>query len=393
MTAMTKSHPSSTNAITKVILGEFLFSPRVAGEIRISNISDVHLGHGRVPTAKILDWWEQVYTPKMLDCLDVIIVSGDLFDRRLPHDGDDAKLIARWAGRFLRRLVKHGVALRILEGTPSHDNRQSRWLVDYNEMMHLAADVKFYECITIDELIPGGPSVLYIPDEVNHDANQTWIEVQEYMREHDYKTVDFAVMHGMFTFQEPIKSIASHLEDRYESIVNHRIMIGHHHTHVQSGKIVVPGSTERLRHNEEEDKGHYQFTFSKERGLFDEYFIINSQATVFTTFDVEGWSYKKVHDLLQKHDHLPNGSNLRLKLSRKDDAYISFNKLKSDFPHFKLEHKMVELEEQEKEVVELIDRPVMTSIRPDTLRALLEPKLSGISAEIRAAVDKALETC
>lgn len=388
-----KSQTLSTNAITRVLLDQYPNKPREVGEIRIADISDVHLGHGVVPTAKVLDWWEQIFSVDKIQHLSVIIVSGDLFDRRLPHDGDDAKLVARWSARFLRRLVKYKVALRILEGTPSHDNRQSRWLLDYNDMMRVNADIKYYDEITIDELIPGGPTVLYIPDEVNHDANQTWLEVQSYMREHNYKTVDFAVMHGMFTFQEPIKSIASHLEDRYEGIVTHRIIIGHHHTHATSGKIVVPGSPERLRHNEEEDKGHYTFSYSPERGVFDEYFIINHQATVFTTFDVDGWTFDKVLALVSKHQNLPNGSHLRFKLSRKDEAFQNLSKIKSHYPQFKFAVKLLELEEQAREVVELIDRPVLTSIRPDTIKTLLAPKLADLPDEVRQAIDRVLESC
>lgn len=392
MTMPAQNLPSSINEITRALLTEMKYSlDEETGVINVANISDVHMGHGRVPTAKIVEWLDKIFNDDALLFLTVIVISGDLFDRRLPHDSDDARLVARWAAKFLRRAAKFKVAIRILEGTPSHDNRQSRWLLEYNEMMRVNADIRYYDEITIDELIPGGPSTLYIPDEVHHDANQTWLDVQEYMRRTGYKTVDFAVMHGMFTFQEPIRSVASHLEERYESIVNHRIMIGHHHTHARSGKIVVPGSVERLRYNEEEDKGHYQFSFSKERGVFDQFLVVNDQATIFTTFDVEGWSFEKVCKLVKKHEHLPNGSNLRFKLSRKDESYVSLSKIKSMFPHFNFATKAVESDAQEKEVVELIDRPVMTSIRPDTIRTLLEPKLKGIDPEVMAAVDRALK--
>lgn len=364
-----------------------------AGEITIANISDVHLGHGRVPTTKILERLDTTFSNEGLAFLDVIVISGDLFDKRLPHDGEDAVMISRWARRFLLRCAKNGVALRILEGTPSHDQRQSRWILEYNEMTGNQTDVKYYESITIDELVPGGPTVLYIPDEVNHDANKTWNEVVEYMREHSYTSIDFAVMHGMFTFQEPIRSVTSHIEERYESIVKHRIMIGHHHTHAQSGKIVVPGSIERLRHNEEEDKGHYQFSFSKTRGLFNEYFIINEQATVFTTFNVEGKSYEEVRSLFSGLEHLPNGSHLRLKLSRNDDVYASMVKFKNEFPHFKITTKPVEAEAHIHETIELVDRPVMTSIRPDTIEDLLWPKIGPVSDKVKMAIDRVLKAC
>lgn len=364
-----------------------LLTPDVA---HIAVISDVHLGHSVVPASKItadLDWQ---FPDSRLEQLRVIIISGDLFDKRLPHDGDDAFIIARWMENLLIRCKKYNVAIRVLEGTPSHDNRQSRWMVNYNEMMKLGADVKYYPEPAIDELWEGGPTVLYVPDEVNHNATETWLHVNELLRNKGLDKVDFGVMHGFFTYQDPMTGITSHSEERYHNIVRHRIVIGHHHTHSNVGIIVVPGSTDRHKHGQEEDKGHFQFSYSKERGAFDDTLIINTRAMIFETLDVEGKTYLEVHDCIKKLNDYPTGSRLRLALFRTDEVYANMAKLKATFPQFRFDTIVKEAHARVNPTSGLINRPVMTSIRPDTIHALVMPKVSDASAEVLAVIEKAL---
>lgn len=350
-----------------------------AGEVNIAVISDVHLGHSRVWTSTIINVLEKSFTKERLETLRVIIISGDLFDKRLSFDSDDAALIIRWMERLCRAAKKYGIAIRILEGTPSHDNRQSRWMLHANEMIGAGADVKYYENIAIDEMYDGGPTVLYVQDEYDRDANKTWKAVQNLMVEKGIDQVDFGVMHGMFTFQEPVRSISSHLEERYEGIVKHVIIIGHHHKPAYHGKIRVPGSVERLRHNEEHDKGHYQFTYSPETGVGNEYFIINDEATTFMAFDVIGKSFNEVTTHLKKFLHYPDNSHFRLDLSRLDETYPALGKMKQIFPQFDITIKAIEAEVSSENEDHLIDAPILTSIRPDNLSELLMPRIQGAS--------------
>lgn len=384
---------SSTDALIHRVRFSNLttYLPLRPGEIRVAVISDVHLYHSRVKTVKIIGEIDREFPDERLETLTHIVISGDLFERRLPFDSDDGFKITRWMGRFARKLKKYGVTLLILEGTPSHDHRQSQWFVLLNELAHIGADIRYYDSLTIDTLYEGGPTVLYVPDELNHDANKTWKQVNELMRLKGLTKVDFAVMHGMFTFQEPIRTVVSHTEERYEDIVNHRILIGHHHTPVACGKIRVPGSFERLRHNEEEDKGHFQFSLL-DGEIVDETFIINDAATLFTTLDVVGRTFVEVLDTLKSCDLFPAGSFVRLKLSRRDAAYVSFRQLKDDFPHLNLTHKTVDTDDHVSEGDDLIERPTVTAIRPDTLPDLLRPRFVGAGSEVMAAIERIMLT-
>lgn len=374
----------------KTELSKFVSAVVGSGEDNVAVISDVHLGHGRVWASTIVDGLEVAFDEERMKAIRALIISGDLFDKRLHYDSDDARVITRWMERLCRLAKRHGVSIIILEGTPSHDHRQSRWMLHCNEMSGANADVRYYEGIQIDELWPGGPTCLFIQDEANHDANKTWKQVCDLMKEKGLTMVDFAVMHGMFTFQEPIRSVSSHSEERYESIVRHRIIIGHHHFPAAFGKIRVPGSVERLRFNEEHAKGHYQFTYSVANGVTNETFIINEKATIFTTFDVVGWKYDKVVALMKKHQHAPPRSNYRFKLSRVDETYTGLSRIKAMFPQFSFHIKVIEATAKAELTDNLIDTPVMTSIRPDSLSSLLLPRFEGVSDEVMAVIRKKL---
>jgi hypothetical protein len=356
----------------------------------VALISDVHLGHGRVHATKVIKTLNTMFPEERLKTLDMVMITGDLFDKRLTYDSDDALLITRWIEIFLRQCAKHGVALRVLEGTPSHDNKQSRWLPLINDMSNINLDIKYYGTLAIDELYEGGPLALYVPDEVNHDASVTWMQVNELLRQRGVSQVQYAFMHGMFTYQEPIRTVVSHNVDNYHSIVTERIYIGHHHTHTTCGRIVVPGSPERLRHNEEEDKGHLQFTICKDWKTHNELFIVNEEATIFSTYDVKGMELKAAIKFLRTIDHYPQGSNIRLELSREDPVYAGLAEIKSLFPQFNIGTKVVEADNFTPDTTDLIERPVITAIRPDTINDLLWSRVKDVDKPVLDCIQQIL---
>lgn len=377
-----RCQPLTLNEITRVLRGE--------ADHTVAVISDVHLGHGRVHASKIIAYLKDTFPAWRLTLLDMVVITGDLFDKLLKYGGDDAVMITRWLDGFLRDCAHHNVMVRILEGTPSHDNKQSRWLPFITELAGINLDIRYYDTPTIDTLWDGGPLALWIPDEVNHDANDTWMQVNELMRLHGTSYVDYAFMHGMFTFQEPVRTVVSHNVDNYLSIVRQRIYIGHHHTHCEYDRITVPGSPERLRHNEEEAKGHLQFTIASDYSAKDEYFIINPDATVFSTVDLQGVDLKTAIKRLEAVEEWPQGSHVRLLLSRSDEAYPAVNEIKARFPQFNLSTKVVEVEVFASEEEVLMDPTSIVAIRPDTIRDKLMARIKGESAEVYAEIDRIL---
>lgn len=365
--------------------------PLPTDAVRIAWVSDVHLGHHRVPAKKILAYLRSLFTRETIGKYRAIVFSGDLLDRRLAHDSDDVVDIAFFLTDLSELAYEFKVSLVFLKGTPSHDQNQVRWTVVYNKIMGMKADVRYYDQITVDDLYPGGPKALFIPDEMNHNAADTFLEAKEVMGLAGVDKVEIAVMHGMFHYQEPIRTVVSHDEEKYNTIVKHLIVIGHHHTHSKSGIVRVPGSVERLRHNEEEDKGHFETVYSPTMGVLEETFIVNEKAEIFKTIDMEGWGLDLVKSHLDGLNHLPDGSRIRLMVSRHDEAYSSISGIKNRYPQFRIDTKVAELAKTSKSTEDLISRPVMTTIRPDTIKGMVLPRIKNVSSETMKIIETILD--
>src|SRR5690606_34198135 len=144
--------------------------------LRSAIFSDVHLGHRTTPTEHIIQQLKLALpTNEETSNLDIIWISGDLFDRFLPLNHPDLPLIHEYIAWLLRLCKRHDIVLRVLEGTPSHDNKQA-WLVEaINADVEIGADAKHVESLSIEYIERFGIHVLYIPDEWSADNDDTWM--------------------------------------------------------------------------------------------------------------------------------------------------------------------------------------------------------------------------
>jgi len=99
--------------IQRVKLNDITKAIRQTGGYVVALISDVHLGHGRVHSSKVIKCLRQMFSEERLAGIDMVVITGDLFDKRLTYDSDDALLITRWLDVFLRQCARHNVAVRI----------------------------------------------------------------------------------------------------------------------------------------------------------------------------------------------------------------------------------------------------------------------------------------
>lgn len=281
-------------------------------------ISDIHLGHQETPTEKIIQSLVATFpNDASTASLDLIFITGDLFDKLLLLPEDRVLMIESWAIALLKLCKRHNIALRVLEGTPSHDYKQSRMFVNFNDSAEIGADLKYVDRISIETIDRFGVNILYVPDEMG-TGDQVWEKVQEQLKLNGVNAVDFAMMHGCFEFQLPAVAMSesTHRQARYESIVRRAIIIGHDHTPKHSGKIWVPGSLERLKHGEEEAKGHLRVHAHPKRT--DVSVIRNVKAKVYKTVQLHGKTLTEIYAILDGFKDYPAGSAFRLKASRDD---------------------------------------------------------------------------
>lgn len=257
-------------------------------KLKIAVISDVHLGHLRNEAKYILNNLDNNFLghPDVKDA-QIIFIAGDLFDRLLEPTSPDKPIIYMWFIRLCLFCSKNNIALRILEGTPSHDWKQSEILPTIKDISSLDLDFKYVKTLSIEYFDKFGINVLYVPDEWRPKTEETLEQVHDLMKSKGLETVDFAIMHGNFEYQLPshIRGIPRHSSEEYLKIVTEYVFIGHIHTHSRFNRIIAQGSFDRLSHGEEEPKGFMIADVDIGKNDRNAYFIENKGARIHKTID------------------------------------------------------------------------------------------------------------
>lgn len=320
-------------ALSEAISAEVQLKEVAALRLNIASLSDIHFNHPNTPTEFIIRNINRYVFPDTPEtrALDIIFIGGDVTDSLMDFASNNAVAFRKWVSEFLRYCAKHDIMVRIIEGTPLHDWGQSIIFVEENENHEIGCDLKYFTDISIEHIARYNIDVLYIPDEARPTTHITWNVVQQLLLENGLEKVDFAIMHGAFGYQLPnIEEIKDkiHDEEKYCSIVRHYIFIGHVHQHRPNGKIIPNGSTDRLRHGEEDIKGHVRLN----KGEIT--FIPNLGAMRYITLEVPGMSADEIMDLVEKR--LAGNDDIfqiRLLANTGNVAFGITKRLTSMYPH------------------------------------------------------------
>lgn len=349
--------------------------------LRIGEMSDVHLGHPNTPTVKILANLRAEFpdTPETGE-LDIIWIAGDLFDRLMNLPDPNVFEIKVWVVSFLRMCARRDIMVRVLEGTPSHDWKQSRLMDTMNQQAGIGADLAYVETLYIEHIEKFGINVLYVPDEWEPETDDTWVQVKHLLKEHQLDKVDFCVMHGAFDYQLPSHvSAPTHNPERYLSITEHYVFIGHVHKHSKYKRILSAGSFDRLTHGEEEPKGHLRVVVRKD-GDDEITFRENKGAHIYKTIDCTGLEVDKA---LQKVDtvcsDLPSQSFVRVAAGPADGILVSLDIVKRRFPTLVFSPPKVtnRKEARQATLIDIQERYQPISINRSNITKLLLERLRG----------------
>lgn len=300
--------------------------------LNIASISDIHLHHPNTPTELIVRNLALYAFPdiKSTHDLDIIFIGGDVTHSLMDFASNNAILFRKWVANFLWMCAKHDIMVRIIEGTPLHDWKQSHIFIEENENHSIGCDIKYITDIHIEHIDRYDIDVLYIPDEIRPTTEITWNRVVELMAEKGLAKVDFAIMHGAFSYQLPsVEDVKDkvHDEEKYLSIVRHYIFIGHVHTHKPKGRIIPNGSFDRLAHGEEEPKGHVRLL----KGNIE--FIPNLGAMRYFQLNVADMEVDQVIALVSEKLK-GNNDKFKIKLlaNKEDAAFGLLRRLSHLFP-------------------------------------------------------------
>ncbi len=307
---------------------------KTAGELRIASLSDIHLGHDNTPTQHILDNL-RLAIPDNLETsmLDVIILAGDVFDKWLKFTDPVIPEIELWAYQFLRMCKKLDILVLVLEGTNTHDWKQSNVFVRINNNAKIHCDLRYIDKLHVEYFEKIDSHILFVPDNLNDTTDITLRQVKNLLESKSISKVDFAVMHGHFTYQLPeVARSPKHDTNEYLQLVDKLIFIGHDHHFSRYERIIAHGSFDRLAHGEEGAKGHVRAIVRDDRDFQIE-FRENTNARVYKTIDCTDWSIEKcmssIADIVKT---LPTGSNIRLRANKGSPISNSIELFKNTWP-------------------------------------------------------------
>jgi hypothetical protein len=321
-------------------------------------ISDIHLGK-KDRTEDIIHSLDIFFSNYTLESrftkLDIIFLAGDVFDDMVETMNSDMYHILSWVGRLMRFCQRYDIRLRVLEGTPSHDYKQSKLfepLALATNSSDKALNFKYIEALSIERFDDlDGLTCLYVPDEWTSEPSDTYDQSIQLLKEQGLRSVDIGIMHGMFTYQKPTAAvnIPCHIEDQYLSIVERWINIGHVHSYSSFNRILAQGSFDRLAHGEEHPKGAILCRLSPKGDQFT--FLENKEAKIYKTIELKNKDLDKsllqIENILAK---IPQDSYIRIKAKKDHPVYIAFEEVKTKFPMYKLVKLSLESEEEQQKI-------------------------------------------
>lgn len=362
--------------------------------LRISVVSDIHLGSRENPTQHIIHNLETAFLKdEEFSKIDLLVFAGDVFDRLLDLDNVGIHPIDVFFATLFRRCVKHNVIIRFLKGTPSHDRDQIDRLVTLAKILEVdGLNFEYFNTIDVEHIEALGIDVLYVPDEAMPTTEQTLACVKDVLKAKGLSQVDFAIMHGQFEYQIPehIKKIPRHNSKAYLDIVREFIFIGHDHTHTRFERIVAQGSFDRLTHGQEEPKGHVVAVIEKD--YKEVFFIENKNAREYVTFDCTGKSLEDTLVLVKnKIEPLKENASVRVKAEKTHPIFANMDSLRRLAPtlvwsKLQKEPKVEALENSEIEEdyqPVLITKQNIVLLMNDRLReSLSDPKKHDLAMEL-----------
>lgn len=343
------------------------------GAFTYISLGDVHLGHRLTPASHIIRNLSRLITDDLLRTLDMVIITGDLFDRQLNNGDDDVNAINRWITLLLYKCAAYDVHLYIVEGTPSHDRKQSQFFVEQKANANIPVNLHYAKELEILYNERFDAHFLFIPDKWNPSTTVTLGQVKSKMQELGIDHVDFAVMHGAFSYQLPsIVEEPTHDEHEYLALVKHQILIGHVHNMTVNERIYAAGSFDRICHNDEIPKGMFHFEVRKD-DTFTATFLENRGARQYVTWDVHGMDTKELNFAIKDRiTTLPKGSAIRLRCEPGDVANGDIDSYRREYQAFDWQITVEKATAKKNTVLESMRNFDMSEFVPITKDNLLE---------------------
>lgn len=296
--------------------------------MKLVNISDIHIG--KKDDMKLKDELEIFFDYlKNTENIDMITISGDLFDRVLTANEYGTTLALEFIQRLLDLYVPE-IDIRIIKGTRSHDFNQLDILKVFKEKA--GSHFKIIEKNEVE--VFNGYRILYLPEEYPTDYDDFY---KENLLGVEDKVYDFIIGHGMIDFiaftgyeddsENRVHGTPTHKANDLIRVTKGPIIFGHiHEKQEYKDKIYYTGSYSRYSFDTPSEKGFMAFDIDdNDPSNFKMTFIENTAAPTYAVLDIDKLNLEGVDDhvkyikeLADKYDYvkIKTGNKANLDIAR-----------------------------------------------------------------------------
>lgn len=267
--------------------------------MKLVNISDIHIG--KKDDMKLKEELEIFFDYlKDTENIDMITISGDLFDRVLTANEYGTTLALEFIQRLIDLYIPE-IAIRIIKGTRSHDFNQLDILKVFKEKA--GSHFKIIEKNEVE--VFNGYKILYLPEEYPTDYDDFY---KENLLGVEDKVYDFIIGHGMIDFiaftgyeddsENRVHGTPTHKADDLIRVTKGPIIFGHiHEKQEYRDKIYYTGSYSRYSFDTPSEKGFMVFDIDDDDpSKFKMTFIENTKAPTYAVLDIDKLNLEGVDD-------------------------------------------------------------------------------------------------
>lgn len=267
--------------------------------MRLVNISDIHIG--KKDDMRLKEELEIFFDYlKDTENIDMITISGDLFDRVLTANEYGTTLALEFIQRLIELYIPE-IDIRIIKGTRSHDFNQLDILKVFKEKA--GSHFKIIEKNEVE--VFNGYKILYLPEEYPTDYDDFY---KENLLGVEDKVYDFIIGHGMIDFiaftgyeddsENRVHGTPTHKADDLIRVTKGPIIFGHiHEKQEYKDKIYYTGSYSRYSFDTPSEKGFMVFDIDDDDpSKFKMTFIENTKAPTYAVLDIDKLNLEGVDD-------------------------------------------------------------------------------------------------
>lgn len=267
--------------------------------MRLVNISDIHIG--KKDDMRLKEELEIFFDYlKDTENIDMITISGDLFDRVLTANEYGTTLALEFIQRLIELYIPE-IDIRIIKGTRSHDFNQLDILKVFKEKA--GSHFKIIEKNEVE--VFNGYKMLYLPEEYPTDYDDFY---KENLLGVEDKVYDFIIGHGMIDFiaftgyeddsENRVHGTPTHKADDLIRVTKGPIIFGHiHEKQEYKDKIYYTGSYSRYSFDTPSEKGFMVFDIDDDDpSKFKMTFIENTKAPTYAVLDIDKLNLEGVDD-------------------------------------------------------------------------------------------------